>query len=70
MMVIGVRRPSGRLGRSRFGGLRWQLRSPLHAFDSEQLWTVVSGRLSITVDGEAVGLGAGDTLVLPTGVER
>jgi mannose-6-phosphate isomerase-like protein (cupin superfamily) len=51
--------------------LRWQQApSPLHAFDSEQLWTVVSGRLSITVDGEAVGLGAGDTLVLPTGVER
>jgi quercetin dioxygenase-like cupin family protein len=43
---------------------------PLHAFDSEQLWTVVEGTVSITVGHETTALAAGDTLVLPAGVPR
>jgi quercetin dioxygenase-like cupin family protein len=43
---------------------------PLHSFDSEQVWTVVAGAASATVDGRAVTLSAGDTLVLPAGVVR
>lgn len=47
-----------------------QVQGPLHAFDSEQLWSVLDGAVAIAVDGETVELGAGDTLVLPAGVER
>jgi quercetin dioxygenase-like cupin family protein len=43
---------------------------PLHAFDSEQLWTVLDGELTVTVDGEPTELGAGDTVVFPPTVER
>jgi quercetin dioxygenase-like cupin family protein len=43
---------------------------PLHAFDSEQLWTVLAGEVTIAVDGAPTELGAGDTVVLPAGVER
>jgi len=43
---------------------------PLHAFDSEQLWTVVEGDVAIELDGVAVGLSAGDSLVIPAGLER
>jgi quercetin dioxygenase-like cupin family protein len=43
---------------------------PSHWFDSEQLWTLVEGDVSATIGGEAVHLTAGDTLVLPAGIER
>jgi quercetin dioxygenase-like cupin family protein len=43
---------------------------PRHVFDSEQLWTVLEGELSVLVAGETAGLAAGDTLVLRAGVER
>ncbi|HEY1733588.1 MAG TPA: cupin domain-containing protein [Acidimicrobiales bacterium] len=43
---------------------------PLHVFDSEQLWTVLAGELTITVDGAPAELAAGDTIVIPTGLER
>lgn len=52
-----VEMPSGRNG-------------PLHVFDSEQLWTLLSGRLRIASDGTAIVLGAGDTAVIPADVER
>jgi quercetin dioxygenase-like cupin family protein len=45
-------------------------RGPLHAFDAEQLWTVIAGTVTITVDGEAADLHAGDTLVVPAGAVR
>lgn len=43
---------------------------PEHAFDSEQVWTVVAGAARVTVDGEEVTLAAGDTIVLPAGATR
>jgi quercetin dioxygenase-like cupin family protein len=43
---------------------------PPHVFDSEQLWTVVEGEVSVAVDGQTAALAAGDTIVLPAGVER
>jgi quercetin dioxygenase-like cupin family protein len=43
---------------------------PLHVFDSEQLWTVLAGELTIAVDAAPTELGAGDTVVIPAGVER
>lgn len=43
---------------------------PLHAFDAEQLWSVVAGSATVTVDGTVLELSAGDTLVLPAGAPR
>lgn len=43
---------------------------PLHVFDGEQIWTMLSGRATIDVDGIGQPLEGGDTLVIPGGVER
>src|SRR5437764_13298607 len=43
---------------------------PRHAFDSEQLWTVLQGEISVAVDDQACDLAGGDTVVLAAGVER
>jgi quercetin dioxygenase-like cupin family protein len=43
---------------------------PIHVFDSEQIWTVISGRTRIVAGDEASELGSGDTIVLPAGIER
>ena len=43
---------------------------PRHAFDSEQLWTVLEGQVSVAVDDRTVELAPGDTIVLPAGAER
>jgi len=43
---------------------------PLHTFDREQLWTVLDGELTITVEGATSDLAAGDTIVIPAAVER
>lgn len=43
---------------------------PLHAFDVEQVWTVLDGGATVSLAGDDVGLGAGDTLVLPAGALR
>jgi len=43
---------------------------PLHVFDSEQLWTVLDGRVIVDVDGQACALEPGDTIVLPGGKTR
>lgn len=45
-------------------------RGPQHRFDSEQVWTVLQGELSVVVEGEATELGVGDTLVLPADLVR
>jgi quercetin dioxygenase-like cupin family protein len=43
---------------------------PAHAFDSEQIWTVLEGRASVAVDDHTAELAAGDTIVLPAGAQR
>lgn len=43
---------------------------PFHTFDREQLWTVLAGELTIDVDGAPSDLAAGDTIVIPAGLER
>jgi quercetin dioxygenase-like cupin family protein len=43
---------------------------PLHVFDTEQIWTVLEGELSVQIAGEVQALGAGDTVVIPAELER
>jgi quercetin dioxygenase-like cupin family protein len=43
---------------------------PLHVFDSEQIWTVLDGRLSVAIAGQSEVLGRGDTIVIPAELER
>ena len=43
---------------------------PLHVFDSEQIWTVLDGELSVAIAGETETLSSGDTVVMPEGLER
>jgi quercetin dioxygenase-like cupin family protein len=43
---------------------------PEHAYDTEQVWTVLDGRAVVEMDGEACPVGPGDTLVLPAGMLR
>jgi quercetin dioxygenase-like cupin family protein len=45
-------------------------RGPLHVFDSEQIWTVLEGELSVAADNQRCELSAGDTVVLAAGVQR
>jgi quercetin dioxygenase-like cupin family protein len=43
---------------------------PDHTIDSEQIWHVTRGELSIAIEQESVQLTAGDTLVVPEAVAR
>jgi quercetin dioxygenase-like cupin family protein len=43
---------------------------PAHAFDAQQVWTAVAGAATVELDGEALALAAGDTLVLPPRAPR
>lgn len=43
---------------------------PLHVFDSEQIWTVLSGSVEFELDGSVLLLEEGDTLVIPAGAQR
>lgn len=43
---------------------------PRHVFDSEQVWHVVDGEISVTVDDESTQLRRGDAIVLATDVAR
>ena len=36
----------------------------LHVFDSEQIWTVLEGEVSVHIGGETEVLGRGDTVVI------
>lgn len=45
-------------------------RGPLHIFDSEQIWTVLDGELSVTIAGQREDIRSGDTVVIPADVER
>jgi quercetin dioxygenase-like cupin family protein len=43
---------------------------PVHAYDTEQVWTVIAGRATVELDGGPVTVTAGDTLVIPAGASR
>jgi quercetin dioxygenase-like cupin family protein len=43
---------------------------PLHAIDTEQVWTVLDGGASVEVDGELIAVAPGDTLILPADAPR
>ena len=43
---------------------------PVHAYDTEQVWTVIGGRATVELDGGAVTVEPGDTLVIPAGATR
>jgi len=43
---------------------------PRHAFDTEQVWSVLDGGATIELGGEPVVLAAGDTVVLPADTFR
>jgi quercetin dioxygenase-like cupin family protein len=43
---------------------------PEHVFDSEQVWHVLDGTADFAVDGQAMTLRPGDSLVLPAGATR
>lgn len=43
---------------------------PLHAIDTEQVWTFLDGAVTIDLDGRKLEAGPGDTVVLPAGLPR
>ncbi|MFB4307213.1 cupin domain-containing protein [Actinomadura sp. GTD37] len=43
---------------------------PLHAFDTEQVWTFLDGAATVDLDGRELAAGPGDTVVLPAGLPR
>lgn len=43
---------------------------PDHTVDSEQIWHVICGELTIAIEQESVRLAAGDTLVVPEVLSR
>jgi len=43
---------------------------PLHAIDTEQVWTVLDGGASVELDGELLTVAPGDTLILPADAPR
>lgn len=44
--------------------------NPPHAFDTEQVWTVVDGSATVDLDGEKITVASGDTVVMPAEVPR
>jgi quercetin dioxygenase-like cupin family protein len=43
---------------------------PLHVFDSEQIWTALTGTASVELEAGTVDLTSGGTIVLPAGATR
>ena len=43
---------------------------PLHAIDTEQVWTVLDGGASVELDGQRLTVAPGDTLILPANAPR
>lgn len=43
---------------------------PLHVFDSEQIWTCLTGTATIKLDDDTIQLKPADTAVLPAGATR
>ncbi|GAT70392.1 cupin [Planomonospora sphaerica] len=43
---------------------------PLHAFEAEQIWTLLEGGATVDLAGEKIDLAAGDTVVMPADLPR
>ncbi|WP_280252677.1 cupin domain-containing protein [Nocardia abscessus] len=43
---------------------------PLHFIDTEQIWTVLAGRIDVAIDGTELTAAEGDTVILPPNVLR
>lgn len=43
---------------------------PVHHIDAEQVWTVLEGTATVTVEGVGTDLAAGDTAVIPADAAR
>ncbi|GGL28787.1 cupin domain-containing protein [Planomonospora parontospora] len=43
---------------------------PLHAFETEQIWTLLEGGATVDLAGEKIDLVAGDTVVMPADLPR
>ena len=43
---------------------------PLHAIDTEQVWTVLDGSATVELDGETLTVGPGDTMIFPADAPR
>jgi quercetin dioxygenase-like cupin family protein len=43
---------------------------PVHAFDTESVWTWLAGTATVELGGELFTVGPGDTMVLPADVAR
>lgn len=43
---------------------------PLHAIDTEQVWTVLTGAAVVEIDGQRHTVEAGDTVVIPAHLPR
>ena len=43
---------------------------PYHACDGEQVWTFLTGAATVELDGDIVGVEAGDTVVMPADAGR
>src|ERR1035438_10744129 len=43
---------------------------PPHAFDTEQIWTLLDGGATIELGGETIAMATGDTVGLPADVPR
>jgi len=43
---------------------------PLHAWDTEQVWTILEGAAAVELAGETLAVGPGDTLIIPADAPR
>jgi quercetin dioxygenase-like cupin family protein len=43
---------------------------PVHAFDTDQVWTVIAGAARITLADDTLSLTRGDTVILPADARR
>lgn len=46
------------------------VQGPVHLIDAEQIWTFITGNVTISVDGEQIAANEGDTAILPANATR
>jgi quercetin dioxygenase-like cupin family protein len=56
----------------RCGGWTWQPErwGPRHAFDTDQVWTVLDGAARIELGDETLTVAVGDTVIMPADAQR